>query len=89
MLGLTMMYNLEGSDAWMRWVLTALPKGERDERKLEDGKSGFIQMPTFGQVVLPQVFKSVNSDVDVFYYKILYQMQRQMQPSCKWEDSWS
>lgn len=48
MLGLTMMYNLEGSDAWMRWVLTALPKGERDERKLEDGKSGFIQMPTFG-----------------------------------------
>lgn len=31
----------------MHWVLTVLPEGGRDIRKLENGKSGFIQMYTF------------------------------------------
>lgn len=32
----------------MHWVLTALHEGGRDIRKLENGKSEFIQMSTFG-----------------------------------------
>jgi len=53
----------------MRCVLTAHHKGRRDKRKLEGGKSGFIQVPTF--VYKLPYYRHLNPSILTLMYFII------------------